>query len=158
MPRAHSVILPRDRTPLFPDQCPFSGQRHPGAQVRIISRDGFARDKFLRGWFSTKVPCVPSHRWRVHLQRLWIFVRTAIVGLGSMAFAAVFLFSGMKGAAQGLWSLGFAVVCICLLVWWEQTHPPAFTIYVRGDAVHYDFRDQQYAQAFAALNGAASDG
>lgn len=157
MPRSHSVILPRHWTPLFPDQCPFSGLRQPGASVRIISRDGHARDKYLRGWFSVKVPCAPSHRWRVHLQRLWIFSRTVVVGLGSMAFAAFFLFSGLKGAAQGGLSLGFAIVCICLLVWWEQTHPPAFTVYVRGEAVHYDFRDQAYAHAFAALNGATQE-
>lgn len=152
MPRAHSVVLPRQIRPQFPDRCPFSGQRNPGSSVRIISRDGLAGPALWAGWYSVTVPCAPSRQLWVHLQRLWRFTQTVVVGLGSCAFAALYLFAGYHGATRGWLSFGFTVVCIILLVLWEQRHPPGFTVSVRSAQVHYDFRDHAYAEEFASLN------
>ena len=153
MPRAHSVVLPSQAIPRFPDRCPFSGQSNPGSSVRVISRDGSAGHAFWAGWFSITVPCVPSRRFWVHVQRLWLFVRTVFIGIGACAFAALYLFAGYTGAARGWLSFGFTVLCIIVLVLWEQHHPPAFTVFVHSGQVHYDFRDRAYAEEFAVLNG-----
>lgn len=126
--------------------------RNPGSFVQIISRDGLAGRAFWAGWFSVTVPCAPSRWLWVHLQRLWLFSRTVIVGLGACAFAGVYLFSGFQGATRGWLSFGFTVVCIAVLVLWEQYHPPRFTVYVRADQVHYEFRDKDYADEFISLN------
>jgi hypothetical protein len=55
---------------------------------------------------------------------------------------------------RGWLAFGFTVLCITILVLWEQNHPPSFTVFIRAGEVHYDFRDRDYADEFAALNRA----
>jgi hypothetical protein len=132
----------------------FSGLPCGGETLGFLTRDGLRRRNLLAGWYYARVPCRRELKWRVHVARTWRFCRTVIAGLGSMALAAYMIYPHLKGAALGLASLGFTVVCIAGLVIWEKTHPPAFNIVVQGTAVEFEFLDREYAREFAKLNRA----
>ncbi|RYD37400.1 MAG: hypothetical protein EOP86_03565 [Verrucomicrobiaceae bacterium] len=136
----------------FPDWCPFTGQRHPGGSVGIISQDVLVWRDWWNGWLRTEVPCAPSHWLRVHLHRCWVSVRDTLTGLGACAVGVLVLIYGPESEDRGWLALGFSALFLMAVMAWERFHPPAFTVYVRADKVYYDFRDPDYAREFAALN------
>jgi hypothetical protein len=147
-----SVTLCRNQTPLFPEQCAFSGLPNEGSTVDYLTRDGLSGRALWKGWYLARVPCCSHLKWRVHAGQAWRFCRTVVVGLGSLALAAWLLFPHLKDFWLGLAAFGCTVVALSVLVWWESRHPPRFDISVRGETVEFQFLDAEYAREFACLN------
>lgn len=120
MPPAIVVTLRRSQTPVFPDRCAFSDQPCDHETIVLLTRDGLRRRALWAGWYHIRVPCRSNLKWRVHLTRAWRFIRTVVVGLGSLALAAYVLYPTLKDVWLGLSSLAFTVACLGGLVWWDK--------------------------------------
>jgi hypothetical protein len=152
MPRSISCKLPKEFVPVFPDRCVVCLKEQPGATARVVGK-GPSRSP-IRGWFSVVVPACPACGSRLRWQAAFRFLRTILVAGISMGGAAWLFYKwGFRNAALGGMSVGVAAIALLGLVIWEMFHPPQFKIDVGLANVDYEFRDRQYAEEFAALNG-----
>ena len=149
------VILPAAQAPAFPDRCVRCAHSAPGAAWTLHTR--------RMGWRSLTVglgprvsvtvptcaPCrevlVHTRRWRGVWNWLWV----------GIAVAVGFLVSGGFETPGRYWVLALSVlVGVVPMSVWEVFNPPAFDLTATPKQVTFEFRDADYAEAFAELNGA----
>lgn len=155
MPLSTDVNLPRDHEPQFADRCVVCGCESPDSSMRLVTGS--------IGWwtwalwifgdpFSVRVPACKGCGWRLHFHRFASFLLTCV--LIYIAFWHVWPLVKIE-VSPGLqkWiMLGLAVLCVLPQVIYELFFPHAFCITAFTKSVDYEFRDEDAAYEFAALN------
>jgi hypothetical protein len=149
----HAVQLRPTTVPVFPDECVVCGAPSPASTFWYVTRDGMQGRAFWAGWLSRRVPACRGCGLRVQLGIAWGFVRTVVVGIGSLALTAWLLHERLAELPLGLTCFGVTVASLVALVIWERTHPPVFSIELDGAGVAYRFRESALAVRFARANG-----
>ena len=151
------VRLPKVERPVFPQRCIDCGCHTPETTIRFNTQSiGWWNYAFLNfgSPFSADVPVCISCRSRVNRQR-WIR-KTATYGL---CLVAVLAAGGLLSSFQSMWKhwivMLIALVSLLPLVFWEIAYPPLFDMTAQSDYVDYEFRDANYAEAFATLNASS---
>jgi hypothetical protein len=155
MPLSMDVQLPLELAPQFPDECVGCGQATPGRHVTIWFEDSRSKLGGLLGARRLHVPACARCGWRVRIGRLV----AASLFFAALAVAAWRVSIELRDSSRlvrilTVCALGFVLFIPVTL--WRGFRPPSIGVtVVRRSAVTYEFRRPEYAQRFAALNGAA---
>lgn len=153
------VRLPRSQAPKFPDRCVVCGGDSPDTSITVSSRSvGWWTWFFwLPGWrFAVQAPACGKCRARF-LHQWWSrwLLNVAIV------FSAVFLiapwFSEWPRPVRKWVALGVVLLAVSPWFLWQLFFPPPLDLTVYTDTVDYEFKDEEYAAEFAALNAPRID-
>lgn len=156
----YAVSLPRRHKPLFPPRCVISGGIADGdALLGAIGMCKFGGFTFSMPMMA-KLIKVPVRRRLVFDFRVMSFVRRAgrLIGVFGLVFLIVFV-----GIAYGMQIPIWAVIAGAILFNGvysfldTKAFPPPFRMFATQSAVIYHFRDANYAQEFAMLNGEMGD-
>lgn len=162
MARLHSVVLPREAQPRFPDKCVVTGKPNPGATASLIARDPSEVSSVISGWIAVRVPCCREHRRGLIVRHvLGSFLTLALLGLGGflgILFGAFHISRWLGQAPPIEWlcagAFGVVVVSLVGLYLWNWRHPAWFTFEVYADSMEYQFLRDDYAAEFSRLNSA----
>jgi hypothetical protein len=153
------VRLKKSVTPKFPDRCVVCGQPGPDASVTVSTH--------AIGWwtwllwihgtrfsinFLACTHCAGSLRRQLWLR--WLVTFALIVAAVLLLFP---LLSEFRGAARRWLAMGGVIVALSPWFLWQVFFPPPVDLTAYTDEVDYEFRDQDYAEEFAALNGTVTD-
>ena len=154
MPLSIDVTLPASQRPVFPRRCLRCGGPKPEPMRFATTSIGW--------WVALLIPfgrkirvrvpvcrsCWPSvlrQRWFRRLG-FWLF---AVFGI----FAALYLRGGAASFFESYVAVG--IVGGCMIPWfiWTVVSPPVFDMTARAKTIEYEFRNADYAEAFAQANG-----
>jgi hypothetical protein len=159
MPLSTDVRLPKAQEPVFPDRCVVCGQPDPVDRVEVATGSTGWWTWLLRHSgerFSVQAPACPDCVLRLTARR-----RRDIVLLYLFAIAAVgvatYLFGSVRGPHRKWLTIGLALAGLVPYAVWQAFFPPPIDLTAHSDTVDYEFRDRDYAEEFAALNGAKTD-
>ena len=140
------IKLRRNKVPKFPDNCVACQKAHPECLIRIY---GYPLNwfPFLNPRVSVDVPVCTNCRQSVISGRL----RRRIIGFFWAVGAATVAFYCL-GNLQKNYKLGIAVLLLSPLIVWEMINPLPISLNVRYEAITYEFKNEEYAIAFAELN------
>jgi hypothetical protein len=155
---SHDVKLRYDVSPVWPPACVGCGAPDPAHALHLDDR----RTTMLTTVVMVFAPritvtapaCEPCARRLTRRHRLERVLRAAtgiggaLVGLGVVAPAVAV-------GPPLVWALGCGLGAYAPVVAWRILAAPDFEIQAWADEVTYEFGDEAYAQAFAALNGAS---
>ena len=155
MPLLYIVNIPKNREPVFPDVCIVCQRNTPQVKVRLASHS--------LGWWllftlkfgamaDVRVPaCVECSKLldRDRMARWLATAGIAIVGI----FLLVRLLGGNPTPRQIALGMGLGLLCLTPLIVWEWKTPLPIELTSYLDSVDYIFRNDDYAQQFARLNG-----
>jgi len=140
------IKLRRNKVPKFPDNCIACQQAHPNSVLRIYG--------YPSNWIPVlipravvDVPVCDSCRQSVIAGR----TRRRVVGLFwtlGAATAVFFLF----GHLHKYYKIGIGMLFLAPLIIWEMVKPLPISLQVRYESITYEFRNEEYATAFAELN------
>jgi hypothetical protein len=153
----YEVQLLPSTEPAFPNECVVCRTPSPAHAFWYVTRNALHGRALWRGWLARRVPACRGCGLRVQLGLAWGFVRTVVVGVGSMALAAWLLHRHLSDATLGLACFGVTCTCLVVLVIWERTHSPVFSIEAAEAGVTYRFRERSLAERFARSNGLAGE-
>lgn len=154
MPMSTDITLPRAAKPVFPDRCVACGLLGPDSRIRVVT--------YAIGWwtivfwvsgrkFWAEVPACKGCRLRMVRQR-WLrrFMEWPLILLAVVA--AFHFLDGYQGPFKRWLVMG--IVLVSLLPWllWEIAAPPPIDLTASSTTVQYEFRDEEYAAEFLALN------
>jgi hypothetical protein len=109
---------------------------------------------FGRG-FIAHVPACASCGWRIRCQRVGGILLTLVVAAAFLFFVWPLLDDFVARPIRKWVAMGLIFVCLAPYFLWETFFPPSIDITAFPDNVDYEFRDEEYAHEFAALNGDA---
>jgi hypothetical protein len=155
MPLSHDVTLPRSQPPVFPHLC-VSCLKPPETLLAVSTRSiGWWTLAFLTSGrrIQYDVPVCHSCLRRIrHERRLRFWANAAFILAGVLV--AVLLLGRYHGPFRKHLACAIVLVCCLPLIFWETFRPPAIDLTVGPNSIDYEFRNKQYAEAFAASNGA----
>jgi hypothetical protein len=157
------VKLPVAVMAQFPSSCVVCGAEHPNSKITLSDNAA----GMLSSWFfhsflwSAKVKveapacrhCASSYRWVRLAYNMGTFVSIA-VGVAAAIWLIPATWSRLfKKAAF------FAIAIVCLIPYgiWVVFNPLPFHIYADETSVSYQFKNHEYAKAFAILNETSID-
>ncbi len=158
MPLSTDIRLPKDRKPIFPDRCVACGMPGPDDRFRVgthaIGWWTLAFWTFGRR-FSVDVPACEACRRQMVRQRR---IRRLVSGLFLVAGVgvAIYVVGNPHGVKRWL-AMGIALACLLPSLAWEMLSPRPIDLTAYSDSVDYEFRDEDYADEFLALNQGADD-
>lgn len=147
-----TVRLPKTKAPDFPKLCVACNAVAPRASVRMFTS--------AIGWWTALFAFGAIHRvdipacqvcarrlWWTRLFRFLVTVLCISVGVG----IADHLTRGMRW--RKLICLGGALLALLPWLVWQAIFPAAVDMTAYEKTIDYEFRDRDYAEEFAALNG-----
>ena len=149
------VNLPRSHSACFPQKCVVCGQAEPGGTVSVFSGViGWWTWVFWTwgGVFTVCAPACPTCAWSLHLRRVIGLVVT--IGIVMLFLFYVWPLVGHQ-VPRFLKKWGMmigAILCLLPQIAFEVFFPPAFDVTAFADSVDYEFRNEDAAYEFAALN------
>jgi hypothetical protein len=154
MPLSTDVNLPKQHPARFPDKCVVCGGP-PNTTVRLIT-GSIGWWTWLLWWFGmpfmVRVPTCTTCGWKLHLQR-WLSLLLTIGVTVAVYFLIWPLVSDQVPRALRKWvMMGLALLCLMPLFLYEVFKPAAISITAYSDSVDYEFRNEELALEFAALN------
>ena len=160
MPLSSNVRLPLTQRAVFPDRCVRCGNLGPDDTIHVCTN--------AIGWWTivlwifgrrycVEVPvCYPCGRqmrrekWRERILSWgWAVIGVAI---------ALALFGAYEGPFKIWLIFGVAMLCMTPFFLWETLFPPSIDLTAFSATMDYQFRDNEYANEFADLNGGKVDG
>jgi hypothetical protein len=159
MPLSTDVRLPKMQEPVFPDRCVVCGRPKPDDRVEVGTR--------AIGWwtwvfgesgkrFAVQVPACAGCGRRLTSRRRRDMVLIFLFGFAGVGVGD-YLFGTMPYLARSWLVWGIFLVGLVSYAVWYVVFPPPFGLTAFSDSVNYEFRDRDYAEEFAALNGARTD-
>lgn len=165
----HTVTLPRDTSPVFPDRCVVCGIVRPAAAVTLMHTarvTGEARSFRLMGWTTrrirygvpTCVHCATDLRSRLARRRFIESVGClALIGIGLTLMATLRNY-GYNGRLRAYAAIAVFIAGASPYMFWRRKRDAVpFRHEVDEESVDYSFRDKVYAGEFAAMNGVSID-
>lgn len=161
MPMSSDVTLPRSKAVHFPDNCIRCGKEHPGETLAYSARESnFFSNWFLWWWPGKKVTVhvpvcsdctAPLKRARTRREVInWIAVIAAV----AICVPVIGHLNGGKISGSMKWVVMAAVILLLApLFIYQALHPPVFDFTVYSEKIEYEFADENFATAFAQLNG-----
>jgi hypothetical protein len=159
MPLSTDIRLPKTMKPIFPDRCVACGTPSPVGSLRISTN--------AIGWwtiafwafgrrFSIDAPACETCRRQMRRQR-WL--RSIICGLFIVAGlgVAIYLLGSFRGPLKRWLAMGIVLGCLIPYFAWETLSPRPIDLTAYSGTVEYEFRDEEYADEFLALNQQAVD-
>ena len=159
MPLSTDIRLPKTLKPIFPDRCVACGVPNPEGSFRVATN--------AIGWwtlafwtfgrrFSIDVPACDLCRRQMIRQQWWrriVFAGFMVVGVG----LEIYLLGSTRGPLKRWLAMGIVLACLLPYSAWETFSPPPIDLTAYADTVDYEFRDEEYADEFLALNRHAAD-
>ncbi len=145
------VTLPRDQGPVFPKNCVVCLQPSPGASVEVRERSGLLQ----RGasLLPVTVPACAACGERLTKDSQTQELLRYVIPIAAIVLSgAVYLRFPDLGRAGGL--ITFTAVVVPFMLWWYLEPWPIEMRNAGSMFARYQFRNRDYAKAFAEANGA----
>lgn len=161
MPMSSDVTLPRSQAVEFPDNCIRCGKERPGETLSYSARESNLLTSWFLWWWpgekvTVEVPACAACQSPLKWGRRWrTFITVAII-FGAV-FACMPILDSLKlTTSPGLRKLlAMVTILVVLTPFWVYLvrNPLTFDLTVGSSTIDYEFADENFATAFAQLNG-----